>query len=736
MIGTYRDSDMSHAHPLLDTLAALHRQPDVSRIELPGMDDGEVLALMEAAAGHALTGSAVRLAHTLYRETDGNPFFVSEVLRHLTETGAILQDETGRWMAKDSVDEIALPDTIREVVGARIGRLGKEAAPILGIAGVIGRDFDLDLLARATNTSQDEVLDILDAAAGAALVREVTEGVGRFSFAHALIQHVLYGDLGPTRRATLHRVVGEALEELCGDRPGTRIGELARHWGATGRPADRPKAVAYARDAGDAALSALAPAEALRYYEQARSLLPESEDSDPELDIDLAIGVGTAQRQLGDPAFRETLLDAARRAADRDDTRRLVIAALANGRGWYTATGTVDQEKVDLLQLALDRLPAGHTDRALVLATMCAELTFGGTLEQRQALADEAVSIAEASGDDATVVRALNHLVFPLMVPALLEQSLAWTEEALTRAQRLGDPVLLYFAAMYRATVATRAGDIAEAERCYAIAGELVRQLDQPPLNWEYTFHRAKRAMVAGMPDEAERLAAEAFQIGQDCGQPDAQTFVGVQLAGVTWQRGTMGTLAPLIEQMIVDSPGLPTLKASLAMAYSEDDRFDDARRVLGEFAATGFDLPADSAWLNGMTEYAEAAVACGDPAFAEPLHRLLEPWADHFSTAGGLTAEGPVRLVLGGLETALGRYDAAERDFALAEAFCARVDARFFGARTALLWGQMLMARDAPGDLDRAQPLLVRAQSEAASSGYAVVERRATAALANLDGS
>ena len=68
------------------------------------------------------------------------------------------------------------------------------------------------------------------------------------------------------------------------------------------------------------------------------------------------------------------------------------------------------------------------------------------------------------------------------------------------------------------------------------------------------------------------------------------------------------------------------------------------------------------------MTEYAEAAVACGDPAFAEPLHRLLEPWADHFSTAGGLTAEGPVRLVLGGLETALGRYDAAERDFALAE--------------------------------------------------------------------
>ena len=172
MIGTYRDSDMSHVHPLLDTLAALHRQPDVSRSSFPGWTTARCWRSMEAAAGHALTGSAVRLAHTLYRETDGNPFFVSEVLRHLTETGAILQDETGRWMARNRSTKIALPDTIREVVGARIGRLGKEAARILGIAAVIGRDFDLDLLARATNTSQDEVLDILDAAAGAALVRE------------------------------------------------------------------------------------------------------------------------------------------------------------------------------------------------------------------------------------------------------------------------------------------------------------------------------------------------------------------------------------------------------------------------------------------------------------------------------------------------------------------------------------------------------------------------------------
>ena len=71
---------------------ALHRGGEVARIELAGLDDTGVVSLMEAAAGHALDDAAVRLAQAVHRETDGNPFFVSEVLRHLAETGAIYQD--------------------------------------------------------------------------------------------------------------------------------------------------------------------------------------------------------------------------------------------------------------------------------------------------------------------------------------------------------------------------------------------------------------------------------------------------------------------------------------------------------------------------------------------------------------------------------------------------------------------------------------------------------------------
>ena len=132
-------------------------------------------------------------------------------------------------MAERSLEQLALPDSVRVVIGARVGRLGKDAGRVLSIASVIGRDFDLDLLARATETSEDDLLDILDAAASAALVREVAD-TGRYSFAHALIQHTLFQDLGPNRRAQTHRKVAEALEDLYGSRSGTRAGELVRHW--------------------------------------------------------------------------------------------------------------------------------------------------------------------------------------------------------------------------------------------------------------------------------------------------------------------------------------------------------------------------------------------------------------------------------------------------------------------------------------------------------------------------
>ena len=89
IVGTYRHSELSGSHPLAEALVALRREAGVSFLALSGLDDSGVLAFMEAAAGHDLDDVGVGLAHALYRETDGNPFFVGEVLRHLSESGAI-----------------------------------------------------------------------------------------------------------------------------------------------------------------------------------------------------------------------------------------------------------------------------------------------------------------------------------------------------------------------------------------------------------------------------------------------------------------------------------------------------------------------------------------------------------------------------------------------------------------------------------------------------------------------
>ncbi len=728
VLATYRDNEVSK---LLDTLAALHRQTGVTRINLQGLNDGEVLQYVEALVQLAAPEDAMGIARAVHSETDGNPFFVIELLRHLAETGAIAED--GRWAATHGIDSLSLPDSVREVIAARINRLGAESGRVLGIAAVIGRDFDFDLLARAAGISEGQLIEILDQASEAALIQELTDGASHYQFAHALVQHALYQDLSAARRAVAHRQVARALEDLCGNRPGLRIGELARHWCYSPQRDDTTKAINYAYQAGNSALSALAPADAIDYFVTATALISEYGLSEHPLELDVAIGLGVAQRQTGDAAFRTTLLAAGDRAAALDDTERLTRAALANDRGWHSKTGDNDKEKVAQLELALQRLPPDVPDRALVLGALCAELTFGSTLEHRQALADEALAIAKVTGDDAIIVRTLNHMAFSLAVPSLLQSSLQWTAEALTRAERLGDPLSLYFAAMYRATTSIRANDVKEADRCFAIAGQLVQQLDLPPLRWEYTFHMSKRAQLGGDLAEAERLASEAVMIGDECGQPDAQMSFGVQLAAVTWMRGTMGDLAPLLETMIEANPGLPTIRASLAMAYAQAQQLDDAARILSEFADTNYLLPQDQAWLNGMTEYADAAIVCGDRRFAHALYGVLEPWVDQFSSAGGLTAEGPVCLYLGGLATVLGRYDEAEALLLRAADLCETNGMRFFAALTDLRRGQLCLDRGLDDDFESARILLTSAQNAASASGYGWVEREAAVALTRL---
>ena len=172
------------------------------------------------------TTTAGGLAESLHAETEGNPFFVGEVLRHLVETGMVRRQDD-RWVVARG-GAMAVPEGVRDVVGRRLGRLSAQTNQMLSVAAVLGRDFDVELLAAVRDAPEDSLLDALDEAVGAGLVQET--GADRYRFAHVLVRATLLEELSATRRRRLHWRVGEVIEKL---RPDDVVA-LAYHFGQAG----------------------------------------------------------------------------------------------------------------------------------------------------------------------------------------------------------------------------------------------------------------------------------------------------------------------------------------------------------------------------------------------------------------------------------------------------------------------------------------------------------------------
>ncbi len=728
--GTYRDTELSVAHPLTEALATLRRESAVAVIPLSGLDDTGVISFVESMAGHTLDDAGIALAHSVYRETDGNPFFVAEVLRHLVETGTIVQDAEGHWVAAQPGAEIALPDSVRQVVGVRVGRLGVLATKALSAAAVIGREFDLDLTAAVAEVEEDMLMELLEQAHAATLVREVPGAPGRYTFSHALVQHTIYQDLGATRRARLHRQVAEEIERLVGNAPGGRAGELARHYLLASRPAEADKALTYARLAGEAALEALAPDEALRWFTQALELASETTESAAR--IDLLIGLGTAQRQVGDLEFRTTLLEAARLSQEEGDTGRLVMAALANYRGMTSVSGDVDTERVEVLQAALGAVgDAESSERARLLARLCSEFAYQ-PLEERLALAQEAKTTARNLGDPGTLVAVTADCSLPLRVPSTLGGQLADIREAMEIAEQIGDPFGAFWASVWTYVDATIAGDFELAERAEDVVRAISGRLQEPTMVWAQTTQEASLALRRGESDRGEELATKALEIGTASGEPDAFTWYGTQLMVIRDQQGRLAELVDLIADVAEQTPGMPVYRAVLAWAHHETGDEATARVLFDEAAVGGFDLPQDSSWLDAGICYASIAAQLHLREHCEELFALMTPYHGQV-TFNGITSREPVAMYLGGMAGVLGRYDEAERYFEEADDLNKRGAMRYAEAQTNLWWGRALLARGGSGDLEQARDLFDTARMIAVDHGYSLVERRTADELSNL---
>ena len=734
VLATYRDTELSRTHPLTELLADLRRQDGVERVSLQGLDVSGVAAFLEGAAGHELGDEAVALARALHAETEGNPFFVVEVVRHLIETGGFVQ-RGGRWTAAGAVEELGIPEGVREVVGRRLSRLSEAANRVLAVAAVVGLQFEPGVVHAAGGLEEEEVISALEEAVGARLV--VDEPGGRCRFSHALVRATLYEELTATRRVALHRRVGQAIEALHAGHLGNHLPALAHHYARAAAPAaDVAKAVEYATQAGDWALAQLAHDDAATYYRSALEVL-DSEGSGPTADaarrLDLLIALGEAQRRAGNAAHRETLLEAARLAEERGDAEALARAALANMRGLYfsSARGT-DTERVDALEAALRMLPAGDsTLRARLLASLGLELFFDPDRPRRLALGDSALAMARRLGDTATLLHVLSARPFTIAAPDTLDERMAVTAELIAIAEQLGDPVLECRAWAARFRVAFDKPDIEEIDRALANFQRLAAEVGQPALRWTAGLGQVGRHILAGRIREAEEHALATFDLGTATGQPDARIFFELHRFWTSFERGRLAEVESDLVGLMDEIGGhIPSTRGLLGVTYCELDRPEPAHEIVAPAAGDGFDLPLDSVWLLGIAVYADVTVRLGVTDWAERLFELLAPYHSQLATTGWGLSWGTASHHLGALATLLGRFDEAEAQFAAATDLHGRIGAPCWLARTRLEWARMLMRRGGPGDTGRARELLDQALATAMDLRLANVERHARALL------
>jgi class 3 adenylate cyclase/tetratricopeptide (TPR) repeat protein len=225
VLGAYRDVEVDGAHPLADALGVLPRETTYEQLGLAGLDAAAVRELLEAVADQEVPQP---LVDTITRETSGNPFFIREVLRHLVETGTLVR-EGGRWTARTAIEEMRLPDTVRQVIERRLGRLSDAARRLLEVAAAFTETVHFAVARRVAGLEEARALDALDEALGAQLLTPTVDP-DRFDFAHALVRHTLYGAQSPPRQVRLHRQIAEAMEHIYGSRASEHATEIARHW--------------------------------------------------------------------------------------------------------------------------------------------------------------------------------------------------------------------------------------------------------------------------------------------------------------------------------------------------------------------------------------------------------------------------------------------------------------------------------------------------------------------------
>jgi class 3 adenylate cyclase len=740
VLGTYRDVELDRTHPLAEVLPTLRREPVFRRILLRGLPETDVLSFVSARADdepdEATRATRKVFAAALYAETEGNPFFIGEVLSHLVDAGKLVW-EGGRWTSHvSSVSELGIPEGVREVVGRRLSAVSPLCNQLLTLASAMPAGFTWEVMRGLCDADEKALLDALDEAIAAPLLRErKEERQVHYEFTHALIRQTLYEEQSAPRRVLLHRRIAERLEAIHGGAPGAGLAELAHHFFQAAPGGDVAKAVRYAVQAGERSISIAAYEEAAGHFDRALQALDLAPAQDAALRCDVLLALAAAYGPTGDAQRAQ---EAAGRAADLARSlgahEKLALAALRFG-GEHAPAVVRNEPRIRLVEEAIAAAKDSEPELVVRLHRRLAmEHAFGDTALS-ESYADRALEVARQAGQPRALAYALGAKHAALGGAARLTERLAIGSELLRVAREAGLPDLVGLAHSGRHFDLLEQGDAAGARAELEAYGALAREQRSPVALWLTTVLRGLWALLEGRFEDGERLANEALDLAQRFEATGGAPIHGIQISRVRGEQGRFEEMIPVLEALNARVPNLGWV-ARLAQIHAELGHEDAARREFEKLAVNDFaDIPQDILWLLTVCYAAEACALLRDSRRGETLYALLLPHAERNIVVANAACNGSVSRPLGILAASLDRFEEAERFFEHAIDLDRRLGARPLLARAQCDYAQMLLARSAAGDREKALRLASQAQATAAELGMKLVVDKALALRVEAQG-
>ncbi len=727
MLAIYRDVEVGPDHPLTETLAELARHPVTRQLSLRGLDEEEGTRYIETVAG---TAPGRSVASSLHRQTNGNLLFLGEAVRLLVGQGRL------EGLTDVASVRITVPPRIREVIARRLGQLSQRCRETLVLGSVLGREFALEPIRSLGETYADEALEVLGEAVAAGLLMEAPGGLGRFRFSHDLVRETLYEEPTPARRIRLHRKIAEVLEVVYAEDLDEHLAELAHH-SFEGAPGGDPgRAVGYARRAADQAVRSLAYEEAARLYQMALQALELDEHPDQGLLAELLLAMGEARARAGDlMGAKDLFLRAASIARRTGAADQLARAPLGYGGRFAWVRAGNDPHLVPMLQDALVLL--GGSDDALrvrLLGRLACALRSSPDREHSAALSHQALEIARRLGDPSTLAYALTTRFAAVWWPENPEERLEIARELLRVAEAAQDPERIVDGRITSSCALSELGAMAEARSEIDAMAKPAEALRQPAWRWLTHGLRAEYAVADGAFDVAEELIDQALRYSPTTLIRDNVSAATFQLFLLRRAQGRVEEMEEAIWTAVEEFSWYPVFRLARACLLLDTGRTGEARSAFGELARDGFrGFNRDNYWVLNMSLAGEVCAELGDVEVAGLLYDELLPFAGRQAIGHPEGSIGAVDRYLGLLARTLDRLDEADAHFRRAAAANERMGARPWVAHTQHDHARMLLARDGPGDRDRALELLASCHRTARQLGMVALEGKCASLLEEL---